>query len=277
VRWSAGGEPSTNGADETAGRTARVQVHTGPIRYTHGQGFEDLGVVATQGSPQAAAGIAATARTAAGSPTATITDTTTVEVGGGMRTSAKVAANMGLLQLNPDGRTYSAPGGSSGAPAAPREELQQQQQQQKQQEQEAAPVMLGAEEEAALQALAEPLQQTTFDRALALTARSVATGDDEMALAAIEHLAQEYQEPGDSRETARARAEAAYQQGAAMYQDLADRAVMSVGLSADEVDAAYAFMRSRPAELNDAILKLTMNRDARPFRKMAREFMARTR
>ncbi|MBG6078701.1 hypothetical protein [Rubrivivax gelatinosus] len=114
----------------------------------------------------------------------------------------------------------------------------------------------------------EPLPQHTYDstqaRAVSFVAHGVGSLDSMAATLA--------RDAGIPPEQARGTIE----NGIALYQQAADRALGRVGLTGDSLEAFYDHARGRPGQLQDAIHRLVLQRDPSGFTRMAREWQATT-
>lgn len=111
----------------------------------------------------------------------------------------------------------------------------------------------------------DPIPQHVYDRAVSSVISATLNSSTDLDSTA-KALAESLQlEP--------AQAQAMVDQGVQMYEKVVARSVAQMGIHESQKEAFYAFTRSRPHQLQDAIQRLTMGRDAKGFDAMAAEWL----
>jgi hypothetical protein len=231
------------------------RVYTGVVRSDgSGQVVRDTGAL----SAVTGAGVMATVRNCMGGQR--IDSTSTVEVNG-MRTSLKVAEQLGYIRQVSPGRYEDS------ADASMRE--QQEQQATAASEQLAAPELFDAQTEADWSADIEPLPQAAFDSAVAGAANAVLSEDGEGWDTVVKRLA--------TNANIDSNLAAEYVSvGYSLYEGQVAKMAEGYGIVGDEKEAFYEYLRtSKRSELTAAVQALTVQRRLDGFRLLAQAYKTR--
>lgn len=180
------------------------------------------------------------------------------------RTVVPMALKLGLIEDLGGGRYRDARRPFEHAPsavaAAETEQVVEQQQQAHQEFAGPDEGFFNAEEDKAYAQDIADIPQGAYDSAVALATVASLDGTD---LSKVEERLSK--QAGMARETAAQLVGAAYD----MYRETVVRAMVPEGISVDQAPAFFAYCRTRPRELQNAIGKLTAGRDLSGFRQLA--------
>jgi hypothetical protein len=246
----------TIGVDTTAHHQPTSKVHTGSVRYTVGQ---DEAAHSGHASHQ----IAPSVGTAGGSVLASLQKQgphQSVELIPGdpsSRTLVDVAIRQGLLTRNAAGQLEDSARQQEAIKAALQPEQDQQQN-------DPGAGVFDSEDDQLWAEDIEPLPQSSYDAAVASTIGAIAHGNVDLEQTALS-LARN---AGIAPELAHDYVQA----GIEMHERVVARALGTMGLEGERLEAAYEFMRGQPDRLQAAMQQLAYGRDVSGFKALAVDF-----